>query len=251
MLLISCNYIFRPCSSNTKTIYHSLPSKRSPPNFDSFVFFAVLSVTMKASSKCGDVKEWYNLQYSKFLRRLLCTLLKQIASTIVVGRSEGCISELSLTRQRCLSIHSHRCELWRIGTGKPSGTNNSDDNWVRCIPARLGGSALQPGAVVTSMHINCLEFQGPSWQWKRLSKTGQHNSHLVCESNVGDPLIQPLSNSRKSVAVVSTKRDKAITSRGPECMGECRVSYTSLKTGQASIWHWVLDLLGPCQIDLT
>ena len=92
MLLISCNCIFRPCSSNNKTIYRIVPSKRPPPNFDSFVVFEVLSVTMGESSKCGYVKEWYNLQYSKFLRRLLCALLKQIASTIVVEKSEGCLS---------------------------------------------------------------------------------------------------------------------------------------------------------------
>ena len=96
-----------------------------------------------------------------------------------------------------------------------------------------------------SMHINCLELLGGFLAVKMFAKDvqrepehqtlhGQHNSHLVCESNGGDPLIQPLGNSRKSVAMVFTKRDKADSrgsSGGPECMGRCRVSYSSLISG--------------------
>ena len=42
---------------------------------------------------------------------------------------------------------------------------------------------------------------------------------------MGDPLIQPLSNSQKSVAMVFTKVVSRVPSGDPKCMGGCRVSY--------------------------
>ena len=124
------------------------------------------------------------------------------------------------------------------------GTKATNDNRVRCLPARLGGSVWQHyyrGSVVTRGMIHAHKLSGVAGSFlgsenicqrqgepEHSAPDGQHDSNLVCESNGRDSLIQPLSNSRKCVAMVFTKKDKIVSrapSGDPKCMGGCRVSY--------------------------
>ena len=152
------------------------------------------------------------------------------------------------------------------------GTKATDDNRVRCLPARLGGSVWQHynrGPVVTRGTIHAHKLSGVAKgllgsenvcqrqrEPEHPTPHGQHNSHLICESNGGDPFIQPLGNSRKPVAMVFTKRDKAVSRTSSGALNvwadaeSCTLPSSAEWKLQESICHRVLDLLGPCQIDL-
>ena len=83
------------------------------------------------------------------------------------------------------------------------GTKTSDDNRVRCLQARLGGSVRQHynrGPVVTRGTIHAHKSSGVARgllgsenicqrqrEPEHPTPHGQHNSHLVCESNGGGP----------------------------------------------------------------
>ena len=143
------------------------------------------------------------------------------------------------------------------------GTKATNDYRVRCLPARLGGSVWQRyyrGSVVTRGTIHAHKLSGAAGGFlgsenicqrqgepEHSTPDGQHNSNLVCESNGGDPLIQPLSNSRKSVAMVLTKKDNVVSrapSGDPKCMGRCRVSYPPIISRMEAAGEHLSSCLG-------
>ena len=143
------------------------------------------------------------------------------------------------------------------------GTKATDDNRVRCLPARLGGSVWQRyyrGPVVTRGTIHAHKLSGAPGGFlggenicqrqgepEHSTPDGQYDSNLICESNGGDPLIQPLCNSRKSVAMVFTKKDNVVSrapSGDPKYMGGCRVSYSPLISRMEAAGEHLSSCLG-------
>ena len=126
-------------------------------------------------------------------------------------------------------------------------TKATVDNRVRCFPTGLGSPLWQHfyrRSVVTGGMLHAHKLSGAHGSFigsKNLCQRqggsayttshGQHDGHFICESNGGNPLTQPLSNSQQSVAVVSTTENNVISrapSRIPERIGRRRVTYSPL-----------------------